>query len=115
MITVVWDTWRKPGTEEEGPRLTRQVWSDMRSFDGYVSHQIFIDQDASGHIIALANWQSRADADAVREKYNELSPARRLLNLTAQARFKRSRFSGTGPLCGPSLPSWLPRPEALNP
>jgi len=39
MITVVWDTWLKPGTEEEGLRLTRQVWSDMRSFDGYVSHQ----------------------------------------------------------------------------
>jgi hypothetical protein len=32
MVTVVWDTWLKPGTEEEGLRLTRQVWSDMRSF-----------------------------------------------------------------------------------
>lgn len=27
-------------------------------------------------------------------------------NLTAQARFKRSKFSVTGPLCGPSSPSW---------
>jgi hypothetical protein len=25
MVTVVWDTWLKPGTEEEGLRLTRQV------------------------------------------------------------------------------------------
>ena len=49
MVTVVWDTWLKPDTEEEGLSLTRQVWSDMRSFDGYVSHQIFIDQDAPGH------------------------------------------------------------------
>ena len=48
MVTVIWDTWLRPGTEEEGLRLTRQVWSDMRSFDGYVSHQIFIDQDVSG-------------------------------------------------------------------
>jgi heme-degrading monooxygenase HmoA len=71
MITVIWDTWLKPGTEEEGLRLTRQVWSDMQSFDGYVSHQIFIDLDASGHIIALAKWRSRADADAVREKYKD--------------------------------------------
>jgi hypothetical protein len=46
MITVIWDTWLKPGTEEVGLRLTRQVWSDMQSFDGYVSHQIFIDLDA---------------------------------------------------------------------
>src|SRR5262245_56684421 len=69
MITVIWDTWLKPGTEEEGLRLTRQVWSDMRKFDGYVSHEIYVDQDAPAHITALATWQSRADADGVREKY----------------------------------------------
>ena len=86
MITVVWDTWLKPGTEEEGLRLTCQVWSDMRSFDGYVSHQIFIDHDASGHIIALAKWQSRADADAVREKYKDSETIRQLTPLLARAR-----------------------------
>jgi hypothetical protein len=86
MITVVWDTWLKPGTEEEGFRLTRQVWSDMRSFNGYVSHQIFIDQDASGHIIALAKWQSRADADAVREKYQDSETIRQLTPLLARPR-----------------------------
>jgi len=43
VVTVFWDTRLKPGAEAEGLRLTRQVWSDMRSFDGYVSHQIFID------------------------------------------------------------------------
>jgi len=86
MITVVWDTWLKPGTEEEGLRLTRQVWSDMRSFDGYASHQIFIDQDASGHIIALAKWQSHADADAVREKYQDSQTIRQLTPLLARPR-----------------------------
>ncbi len=44
-VTIVWDTWLKPGTETEGLRLTRQVWSDMRSFEGYLSHRILIDQD----------------------------------------------------------------------
>ncbi len=68
-VTIVWDTWLKPGTETEGLRLTRQVWSDMRSFEGYLSHRILIDQDAPGHVIALANWRSREDADRVREKY----------------------------------------------
>jgi heme-degrading monooxygenase HmoA len=71
MITVIWDTWLKPGAEEEGLRITRQVWGDMRSFSGYVSHEIFIDQDAPGHIIALATWQTRAHADSVREKYKD--------------------------------------------
>ncbi|MBF6650200.1 antibiotic biosynthesis monooxygenase [Methylobacter sp. BlB1] len=86
MITVIWDTWLKPGAEEEGLRLTRQVWSDMKSFDGYISHQIFIDQDASGHIIALAKWQSRANADAVREKYQNAETIRQLTPLLARPR-----------------------------
>ena len=64
MITVVWDTWLKAGAEAEGLRLTRQVWSDMRSFDGYLSHQILVDEDAPGHVIAIAMWQkSSAECD----------------------------------------------------
>ena len=86
VVTVVWDTWLKPGAETEGLRLTRQVWSDMRSFDGYISHQIFIDQDAPGHIIALAQWRSRADADAVREKYKDSETIRQLTPLLARPR-----------------------------
>ena len=86
MITVILDTLLKPGAENEGLRLTRQVWSDMRSFDGYVSHQIFIDQVASGHIVALATWKSRADADKVREKYKDSDTIRQLTPLLARPR-----------------------------
>ena len=46
--TVIWDTRLKPGAEAEGLRLTRRIWSDMRAFEGYLSHEIFIDQDAQG-------------------------------------------------------------------
>ena len=56
-VTVVWDTWLKPRAEAEGLRLTRQVWSDMRSFEGYLSHQILVDHDAPGDVIALARWE----------------------------------------------------------
>ncbi|MDF0642579.1 MAG: antibiotic biosynthesis monooxygenase [Nitrospira sp.] len=86
MITVVWDTWLKPGTEAEGLQLTRKVWSDMRSFDGYLSHQILVDQHAPGHIIALAKWRSLADADAVREKYKDSETIRQLTPLLARPR-----------------------------
>jgi len=86
VVTVFWDTRLKPGAEAEGLRLTRQVWSDMRSFDGYVSHQIFIDEDAPGHIIALAKWQSRADADAVRERYKDSATIRQVTLLLARPR-----------------------------
>jgi len=65
MVTVIWDTWLKPGSEEEGLRLTQQVWSDMRSFDGYVSHQVFVDEDAPGHIIQSGTWRGRGVASAL--------------------------------------------------
>jgi N-ethylmaleimide reductase len=60
-----WDTWLRAGTEAEGLRLTRQVGSDMRGCDGYTSHQILVDQEAPGHILALARWRSREDADRI--------------------------------------------------
>ena len=39
MVTVIWDSWLKAGSEEEGLLLRLQVWSDMQRFDGYLSHQ----------------------------------------------------------------------------
>jgi quinol monooxygenase YgiN len=86
MTTVIWETWLKPRSEEEGIRLTRKVWSDMRGFEGYVSHQIFIDQDAPGHIIVLGKWRSRADADGVREKYKDSETIRQLIPLLLRPR-----------------------------
>jgi hypothetical protein len=68
-VTVIWDHWFKAGAEAEGLRLTRQVWRDMRSFEGYVSHQILVDEDAAGHVIALGRWKSREYAEQVKEKY----------------------------------------------
>jgi len=85
-ITVVWDTWLKPGAEVEGLRLTRQVWSDMRAFSGYVSHELLVDQDSPGHIIALGRWRSRTDADQVREVYKDSETIRQLTPLLVRPR-----------------------------
>ena len=86
MATFVGDTWLKAGKEAEGLRLTRQVWSDMRGFEGYISHQILVDQDAPGHIIVLGRWRSREDADRVREKYKDSGTIRQLTPLLARPR-----------------------------
>jgi heme-degrading monooxygenase HmoA len=86
MITVVWDTWLKPGAEAEGLQLTRRVWSDMRGFEGYLSHQILVDQEAPGHILALGRWRSREDADRVREAYKDSETIRQLLPLLIRPR-----------------------------
>lgn len=85
-ITVVWDTWLRPGMEAEGLRLTRQVWSDMRRFEGFLSSQVLIDQNEPGHIIALAQWRQRADAEAVREQYKDSDTIRQLTPLLARPR-----------------------------
>ena len=85
-VTVVWDTWLKPESVAEGLRLTRQVWSDMRSFEGYVSHQLLIDVDNPAHIIALGTWQRREDADRVRDLYKDSETIRLLTPLLARPR-----------------------------
>ena len=85
-VTVVWDTWLKPGAEVEGLRLTRQVWADMRAFEGYLSHQLLIDQDAPGHIMALGRWRRREDADAVLGQYKNSETIRLLTALLARPR-----------------------------
>jgi hypothetical protein len=58
----------------------------MRSFEGYLSHVILVDQDAPGPIIAFAKWRSRADADRVREKYKDSERIRQLIPLLARPR-----------------------------
>jgi quinol monooxygenase YgiN len=85
-ITVIWDTWLKPGAEAAGLRLTRQVWSDMRGFEGYIAHELFVDLDAPAHIIALGRWRSREDADRIRERYKDSETIRLLTPLLARPR-----------------------------
>ena len=86
MTTVVWDTWLEPNAVEAGLRLTRKLCSDMRGFEGFLSHEILIDQDNPGHIIALGRWRSREDADRARIRYAESPTTRQLMSLLARAR-----------------------------
>ena len=86
MTTVVWDTWLQPNAVEVGLRLTRKLWSDMRGFDGFVSHEILIDQDNPGHILAIGRWRTRADADRARIRYAESPTIRQLTSLLSRAR-----------------------------
>lgn len=48
MVTVVWETWMKHGSEDEGLELTRRIWMDMTRFQGYLSHLILRDEDEKG-------------------------------------------------------------------
>lgn len=48
--------------------------------------RIFVYQDAPGHVVALGRWRSRADADAVREKYQHSPTIAALLPLLLRPR-----------------------------
>ncbi|MFO0765783.1 MAG: hypothetical protein U0231_03120 [Nitrospiraceae bacterium] len=37
MVTILRDTWLKPGKAAEGIRLTRRIWSEMRQFEASFS------------------------------------------------------------------------------
>jgi quinol monooxygenase YgiN len=69
MVVVVWETWLNSGDEAEGLGLTRQIWSDMQHVDGYISHQLLVDQDASSHLLLVSQWHSREAADRSRSEY----------------------------------------------
>jgi quinol monooxygenase YgiN len=86
MVTVVWETWLNEGAEAEGLRLTRQIWSDMPCFEGYLSHQLFIDQDAANHLLLVSQWQTREAADRSKQEYAEAETVRQLKPLLSRER-----------------------------
>ena len=109
MVTVIWDTWLKEDAEAEGLALTRQVWADMCRFDGYVSHQLLIDDDAPGHIVALGVWRSRADAERVRDACRDPDTIRRLTPLLAKPRDRwvTRPASADAPRSAPASHTWV--------
>lgn len=86
MITVVWETWLKPGSEDEGLALTRRIWSDMPHFQGYVSHFILRDGDEKGHLLVISEWTTREAADRIRDEYANAEPVRLITPLLAKPR-----------------------------
>lgn len=69
MVIVVWETWLKGGAEAEGLRITRQIWSDMQHVDGYISHQLLVDEGAANHLLLVSQWRTREAADRSRDEY----------------------------------------------
>ena len=86
MVTVLWETWLNHGAETQGLALTRQVWSEMRGFDGYVSHQLLVDQEAANHLVVVSTWKSRDVADRAKHGYAAAEPVRKLTPLLLRPR-----------------------------
>jgi quinol monooxygenase YgiN len=85
-VFSVWETWLRPGAEEEGVALTRRIWADMRQFRGYVGHRLLRDLDAPGHLLVVSRWETRDLADATLAAYRGAEPVQRMGPLLAQPR-----------------------------
>jgi quinol monooxygenase YgiN len=63
-IYSIWESRFPAETAEEGIRVTKAIWQDMLSFDGYLAHELIQDLDHPGHLIVVGRWTSREAADA---------------------------------------------------
>ena len=66
--------------------MTEATWDDMLSFDGYRRHMLLQDLDDPGHLFVFSEWESRAQADSVRDKYASHENARRVEALVSGPR-----------------------------
>ena len=63
-IYSIWESRFPAERVEEGLEVTRAIWHDMLSFDGYLAHELIQDLDEPGHLIVVSRWASRDAADA---------------------------------------------------
>lgn len=63
-VYPIWESRFPAETADEGISVTNAIWTDMRSYDGYLAHELIQDLDQPGHLIVVSRWASREAADA---------------------------------------------------
>jgi heme-degrading monooxygenase HmoA len=63
-VYSIWESRFPTETAEEGTSVTKAIWQDMLSFDGYLAHELIQDLDQPGHLFVVSRWASREAADA---------------------------------------------------
>jgi len=63
-VYSIWESRFAAETADEGIRVTKAIWQDMPSFDGYLAHELIQELDQPGHVIVISRWASREAADA---------------------------------------------------
>ena len=63
-IYSIWESRFPAEAAQEGIGVTKAIWRDMLSFDGYLTHELIQDLDQPGHLIVISRWASREAADA---------------------------------------------------
>ena len=68
-VVVIWESKFTSEDAGAGLDLTRAIWRDMRAFDGYVGHELLVDDDEPGHLLVISRWTSREHANASLRTY----------------------------------------------
>lgn len=63
-VYSIWESRFPAEAADEGVHVTKAIWRDMLSFDGYLSHELIQDLDRPGHLLVISRWASREAADA---------------------------------------------------
>jgi heme-degrading monooxygenase HmoA len=84
-VYSIWESRFPTEAAEEGVRVTKAIWHDMLSFDGYLAHELIQDLDQPGHLIVISRWASREAADAAMS-YASHPNAKRADQLVSQPR-----------------------------
>jgi quinol monooxygenase YgiN len=84
-VYSIWESQYPPDASAEGLKATRAIWADMRSFDGYLDHEIVQDLDDRGHLFVVSRWRDR-EAAASALSYRAHPNARRADELASEPR-----------------------------
>jgi quinol monooxygenase YgiN len=63
-VYSIWESRFPPESVQEGIDVTKAIWQDMLSCEGYVAHELVEDLDEPGHLFVISRWASREAADA---------------------------------------------------
>ena len=70
----------------DGRAVTEAIWRDMLGFEGYLSHELLVDDDDPGHLVVVSQWVSREHADETLRCYADHPNARAADDLVSEPR-----------------------------
>jgi heme-degrading monooxygenase HmoA len=93
-VYSIWDFHYPSDNSERGLAVAEAIWADMRSFEGYLGHELVRGLDDPGHIMVVSRWRSRDCADAALVEYAGNPNAQEANHLVDRP---RDRFVGEVP------------------
>jgi quinol monooxygenase YgiN len=94
-IYAIWESRFPAPSAAEGRAVTEAIWRDMPCFEGYLSHELLVDEDDPGHLLVVSRWASREHADESLRLYAHHPNARAANSLVAEPR-RRFLAAGVG-------------------